>query len=204
MRVFRVARLAARERHVIGLLRGADPTAVSSDMHTLFRRLCVAASAIGYRAAAIDCACTTRQELCLLGCLAALQRDNPDVLLRVADPIRPITLLCARRLQAEGIHLSHATISRLSGLPDACAELAISPVPTTFQQPKLVRRPLPPAPGSVQERALDLVRTYGVTSSRELAASGISRQVVSLMFKRGLLVRVGTGNYRAAAETVRG
>ena len=204
MRVFRVARLASRERHVIGLLRGADPAVVSSDMHALFRQFCDAASTIGYRPAAMDCVCTTQQELCLLGCLASLQRENSDVLIRVGEPIRPIALLCARRLGLESIHLPHATISRLAGLTETCAALSLVPVPTTFHQPKPARRPLPPSPGSVQERALAIVRELGISSSRDLARSGVSRQVVSLMFKRGLLMRVGTGMYRASPETGRG
>ena len=204
MRVFRVARLAPRERHVIGLLRGADPVAVSSDLHALFRRLRLAASEMGYRPAATDCVCTTQQELCLLGGLAALQRNNPGALIKVGEAIRPIALLCARQLDIEGIHLPHTAIGRLAGLTETCTELSLLPMPMNFHQPKPVRRALPPPPGSVQARALAIVHELGSSSSRDLAKSGVSRQVISLMFKRGLLVRVGTGLYRASPETVRG
>jgi hypothetical protein len=204
MRVFSLARLTSRERYVIGLLRGADPGSASGGLLALFDRLRTTAGELGFRPGPLTGAYASRQELCLLGCIAAMQRENPGVLLKISGAIRTPTLACARRLAFEGVHLNHASISRLSSMIDACKELSVSTAPLLQVRPRSQRRPLPPMPGSLQEKALTFVCSRGIASSRDLAALGVSRQVVSLMFKQGLLVRVRTGVYRAASELKRG
>jgi hypothetical protein len=204
MRVFGLARLTSRERYVIGLLRGADPVATSGELLVLFHLLRIVAQGRGFRLGQITCTYATRHELCLLGCIAALQRENPDVLLKIGSAIRAPALACARRLMSEGVHLSHAAISRLSGMAEACKELTVSTTPLVQGHLRSSRPPLPPIPGSLQEKVLGFVRSRGDTSSRDLAGFGASRQVVSLMFKRGLLVRVRTGVYCAVPEMRRG
>lgn len=200
MRVFSLARLTSRERYVIGLLRGADPVSASGELLALFDRLRTTAGALGFRPGPLTGAYASRQELCLLGCIAAMQRENPDVLLKIGGAIRAPALACARCLGSEGVHLNHAAISRLSGMAEACEDLTVSTAPLVQVHPRSRRRPLPPTPGSLQERALGFVRGRGNASSRELAGFGVSRQVVNLMFKRGLLVRVRTGVYCATPE----
>ena len=200
MRVFGLVRLPSRERFVIGLLRGADPAAASGELLVLFHRLRTAAGELGFRPGPLTGAYVSQHELCLLGCIAAMQRENPDALLKIGRAIRAPALACARRLGSEGVHLNHAAISRLSGMADACEDLTVSTAPLVQAHPRSRRRPLPPTPGSLQEKALGFVRGRGNASSRELAGFGVSRQVVNLMFKRGLLVRVSTGVYRATPE----
>lgn len=204
MRVFGLARLTPRERFVISLLRGAGPAAASGEVLVLFHRLRTAAGALGFCAGPITGAYASQHELCLIGCISALQRENPDVHLKIGQTIRSPALACARRLGDEGLHLSHAAIYRLSGIPEACKQLCVSTVSLVQAHPRSRQRPLPPMPGSLQEKALGFVRARGNASSRDLAKVGISRQIVSLMFKRGLLVRVRTGVYRAAPEMRRG
>lgn len=198
----RLSRLASRERHVIGLLRGADLAFVDNDLRDLFGQLRTAAAAIGFRSAPRGCAYVTREELCLLGVIAGMQRVNPDLTVRVTKAMRAPAFGCARRLAETGVQLSSATFARLSGMAVTCDELSISVTPI-IKPPKRSRPVHPPMPGSLQAKALSFIRTRGPTSSRDLAAVGVSRQVVSLMFKRGVLERVRMGVYRAA-ETVRG
>lgn len=200
MRVFGIARLASRERYVIGLLRGADPVAASRELLDLFDRFRRTVSELGFRPGPLTGAYVSQHELCLLGCIAAMQRENPDALLRIGRAIRTPALACARRLGSEGVHLNHAAISRLSGMAEACENLSVCTAALVQAHPRSRPRPLPPSPGSLQEKALGFVRGRGNASSRELAGFGVSRQVVNLMYKRGLLVRVRTGVYRATPE----
>ncbi|WP_066721916.1 type IV toxin-antitoxin system AbiEi family antitoxin domain-containing protein [Sphingomonas pituitosa] len=204
MRVFRLNRLASRERLVIGLLRGADPVVAAGDLHALFGRLRTAGSARGFSPAPVSSTYATRQELCLLGALAGFQRANPDLAVTIKGDWQPIVQACARRLAKDGVQLGHATLARLAGLGETCDELsiAISPVINVVAQP--VRSAYPPLTSTLQGKALEFVRERGNTTSRDLAGFGVSRQVVSIMFKRGLLVRVRIGVYQAAPETVRG
>ncbi|MAF63411.1 MULTISPECIES: hypothetical protein [Pseudomonadota] len=203
MRVFSLSRLAPRERYVIGLFRGADPTATTGELPALFHQLRLAGSAIGFRPAPIGCVYVTGHELCLLGIIAGLQRDNPGMAITISKAVRPVALACARRLAHDGVYLTHATLARLAGLTEMCEELSVSISPVTNLPLKRTRSPYFPSPESLQAKALGFVRARGHTSLGDLAGFGVSRQVVSLMFKRGLLVRVRTGVYQAAPETLR-
>lgn len=204
MRVFSLSRLAPRERYVIGLFRGADPTATTGKLPALFHHLRLVGSAIGFRPAPLGCVYVTRHELIMLGILAGLQRPDPGMAIRISKVVYPVALACARELAHNGVYLTHATLARLAGLTETCEELSVSVVPIIKFPPKPPRPSYPPSPGSLQAKALGFVRAQGHISSRDLAGLGVSRQVVSLMFKRGLLVRVRAGIYQAAPETVGG
>ncbi len=201
MRVFSLSRLASRERYVIGLFRGADPAATTSELPALFHQFRLAGSTIGFRPAPVGCVYVTSHELCLLGIIAGLQRDNPGVTIRISKAVHPVALACARRLAHDGVYLTHATLARLSGLNEACQELSISVSPVIGLPSKPRRPSFPPSPGTLHAQALGFARARGHASSRDFARLGVSRQVVSLMFKRGLLVRVRVGVYQAASET---
>lgn len=202
MRVFSLARLTSRERYVIGLLRGADPSLASGALPDLFDRLRTAAARVGYHAGPGSSAYATRDELCLLGALAGLQREHADLSIRLDGTLHPIARACARGLSQDGVFLHHAAFVRLIGMADTCRELSILLVPTirpTRRQPLRL-----PTPGTLQAKALHFVQERGNTSTRDLSDYGVSRQVVSLMHKRGVIERVRVGVYRAAPETMRG
>lgn len=203
MRVFRLARLAARERYVIGLLRGPDPAVATDELAVLFDSLRAAIARFGFRAGPRDSGYSTMHELCVLGVLAGLQREQADLTIGLDRSVRPIALGCARELAGRGVHLHHATLFRLTGYAEACRELSIR-VATVRHSPVRRRAISLPSPGTLQARALRFVQSRGATSTRELVDYGVSRQVVSLMHKRGVLDRVRTGIYQASPETMRG
>nr|WP_283418775.1 type IV toxin-antitoxin system AbiEi family antitoxin domain-containing protein [Sphingopyxis sp. Geo48] len=74
-------------------------------------------------------------------------------------------------------------------------------------QRKLVwRAPSTPEPQprlSLRERAIDLARRSGTVRTKDLEAVGVPRQYPPMMCREGLLIRVGYGVYRAAAEDSR-
>ena len=61
----------------------------------------------------------------------------------------------------------------------------------------------PPPPSTLQWRVLRFVVERGRVHSRMLQEFGVSRQVVSLMVKRGLLTRVQVGLYEASEPAIR-
>lgn len=202
MRVFSLTRLTSRERHVIGLLRGTDPVVATGTLPDLLNRLRGAANEAGYCPGPSGSVYATRHELCLLGALAGLQRDHADLSIRLDKKLHPIALACAQRLSADGLLLHHIALIRLTGMTDTCRELSILLVPairSSLRQPMRL-----PTPGTLQAKALRIVKGCGNATTRDLNAYGISRQVVSLMHKRGALERVRVGVYRVAHETMRG
>lgn len=203
MRVFGLARLSARERYVIGLLREADPARAPGELSDLFDRLRIAIPKIGYRQGPSDSKFATTHELCLLGALAGLQREQVDLGIRLDPRLHRHAIDCARVLIREGIVLRHAAFVRLSGLPEACGELSINLTAAPRRSPHRSTIKLP-TPGTIQARALHFVQGRGATSTRDFCDYGISRQIVSVMHKRGVLERVRFGLYRAAPETMRG
>lgn len=202
--MFRMSQLASRDRHVIRLLRGDDAAAEAGELLNLFHQFRSAVSAIGFRPSPIGCVYVSRHELCLLGILAGLQRNNPSMTIKISKAVHPIALACARRLAQEDLALAHASLARLSGLTETCEDMSVSISPIAHLARETMRPPHPPLPGTLQAKALGFARGRSETSSRDFASFGVSRQVVSLMFKRGVLIRVRAGIYRAASETVGG
>ena len=62
------------------------------------------------------------------------------------------------------------------------------------------KRPEPQPRLSLRERAIDLAKRRGTVRTKDLEAVGVPRQYPPMMCKEGLLIRVGYGVYRAAAE----
>lgn len=56
--------------------------------------------------------------------------------------------------------------------------------------------------GTLKTRALRVVGSRSAVSTQELEQFGVSRQVTSIMFKRGLLKRIRFGVYSAAPEVL--
>ncbi|WP_143043360.1 type IV toxin-antitoxin system AbiEi family antitoxin domain-containing protein [Sphingopyxis sp. YR583] len=56
---------------------------------------------------------------------------------------------------------------------------------------------------SLRERAIDLAKRSGTVRTKDLEAVGVPRQYPPMMCREGLLIRVGYGVYRAAAEDSR-
>lgn len=71
MRVLSLSRLTSRERQGIGFLREADPAVTKGALVASIRRLRKAVAWFGYRAGPGGGIYATRQELCMLGVLAA-------------------------------------------------------------------------------------------------------------------------------------
>ncbi len=203
MRALSLSRLTSRERHVIGLLREADPAVAKGALTAPFRTLREALARIGYRAGSGAGIYATRQELCLLGVLAALQRDQADVTIRLDASLRPIAHDCARALVREDMYLRHAALARLGGYVETCRELLIDlvAVRSPVQRRTAIRLP---TPGTSQAMALRFVQERGATATRDFIEHGVSRQTISMMHKHGVLERVRYGVYCAAPETMRG
>ncbi|HJS12858.1 type IV toxin-antitoxin system AbiEi family antitoxin domain-containing protein [Sphingopyxis sp.] len=53
---------------------------------------------------------------------------------------------------------------------------------------------------SLRERAVELAKRNGIVRTKDLEVIGVPRQYPPMMCREGLLVRVGYGVYRAAAE----
>lgn len=65
------------------------------------------------------------------------------------------------------------------------------------------KRPEPQPQLSLRERAIDLAKRRGTVRTKDMEAVGVPRQYPPMMCREGLLIRVGYGVYRAAAEDSR-
>jgi hypothetical protein len=72
-----------------------------------------------------------------------------------------------------------------------------TPAKVALESPKY---PGPQPRLSLRERAVELAKRNGTVRTKDLEAVGVPRQYPPMMCREGLLIRVGYGVYRAAAE----
>lgn len=137
-----------------------------------------------------------QDEARLLAWLTAFQRQRPEIDTDLDGQWRECLIRCAVRLDCAGAHLEHRNVSRSTSF-----EHRVLPVsPNGSVEPTTPRPPADLNRSTLQARTLRYVSGRGVVSSQELNRFGASRQVISILHKRGLLKRVRFGVYSAAPE----
>lgn len=195
-RLFFLCRLSKRERQVVGLLRGSYPSDWGAADRAAVERLRERAVAAGFSIPDAASSYANADEFKLLGWIALLQRQRPDPEIEVDAGLRPFVLDCARRLDARHVRLDYRIVAQIP----ACAPATPTARVRERCRSSSFKRRLPRA--SVQGRALLLISARGAVPTSELKREGVSRQLVNLMYKRGLLDRVHTGLYVAAPDAI--
>lgn len=137
-------------------------------------------------------------EASLLAWLMLFQRQRREVETELDEPLRECLLRCAVRLDRAGTRLPYRSVAWNRTLGNA---LKLQPVPAS-RGPQEGRSLAMPRVGSLPVRALRFIGGRGAVSTQELQRFGASRQVISIMLKRGLLRRVRFGVYSAAPEVL--
>jgi hypothetical protein len=195
-RMTRVDRLAASERLAIDLLRASGPRDLDRRLRKGFLGLRQAALAAGMSIPAAAIPYLGADESVLLACLTVLQRKRAEFEINLGRDLRDCLMRCAMQLKGAGAHLDHRNITRSAG-PDDALRLESIIAPTAVEQPPGFRKV--PGEGTVQNRVLSFVGNRGIASNHELARLGASRQLISRMFRNGLLMRVRFGVYSAVS-----
>lgn len=197
-RPFLLSRMSRKERLVIRLIRGAYPAATSPADQRAFDGIRRAASSANLTILPADNLCVSPSELDLLALLAALQRQRPPALKQAHAALRERAGECASRLQHHGVRLDYRLVTRML---DTDPDFTTAAGPTSIIHTK-VERPTLLSRYSLQGKALLFVNERGAASTGELNGVGISRQIVNIMFRRGLLRRIRTGVYSAMPNAV--
>lgn len=178
--------MMARERLAVLLLRGADVLARAPDSVAIFDRLRLRARDAGLLILPSGTLHLGYDELNLLGWLTLLQRQH--LALDTDGSLDPALHDClaaaAACLDAADIRLDYRNIVRAQGLP----RIGRGRPPERATES---RRPAT----RMEARAVAYVEARGTMPVRDLNALGISRQIVSIMCKKGLLQRVRHGVY---------
>jgi hypothetical protein len=193
-----IAKLPASEQRAIGWLRGNDRYELGRDSKREFRQLRQAAEGVGMYIPTSQSPYLSVDEAGLLAWLMLFQRQKHGTETNLDETLRGCLLRCAVRLDRAGTRLPYRSVewNRTPG-----NALKLQPVPASLG-PQKGRSLAMPRVGSLQVRALRFISGRGAVSTQELQRFGASRQVISIMFKRGLLRRVRFGVYAAAPEAV--
>lgn len=194
-------RLMMRERLAITRLRGAYPADVDGPERFAFDTLREKAIATGLSISASESPYVSKDEVSLLAGLALLQRQRPPSDIGLPDKLRALLLDCAHKLKAADIGLQYRLMPfarGADGIPLYQAHTASSiPSSSAAKQPRqFVQR------STLQGKVFAFVSDRGLVATSELRRFGASRQVISIMYKRGLLRRVRFGVYTTSPDGV--
>ena len=190
-----------RERLAITRLRGIYPADVDGPERFAFDTLREKAAAAGLSISASESPYVSKDEASLLASLALLQRQRPPADIGLPDELRAPLLDCARKLKAADIGLQYRLIPFARGGDGAPLHQAHPPssVPSSSaagHPRQFVQR------STLQGKVFAFVSDRGLVAASELGRIGASRQVISIMYKRGLLRRVRFGVYTASPDGV--
>lgn len=180
-----LGKLKAQERLAIDLLRGAGRAGTAQDVVDDFAALRRQGLWTGLAISPASSPFMGIDELRLLAWLTFLQRPKLVGRTNAPEGLEPFLQRCAGHLLAMGARLDGANLHRIQIAPSMTEHAAFKEAPG---QPTL------------QSRVLQFVDVHGVVPTHELIQLGISRQTLSLMFKRGELRRVSYGKYAAVPK----
>jgi hypothetical protein len=191
-------RLMMRERLAIAWLRGVYPVDMDGSERAAFDALRQKAGATGLSIGAPESPYVSQDEASLLAGLALLQRQRPPSAIEFPEVLRVPLFDCARRLKAAGIglHLRLMPPIRAADQGHARPTCRIDNVPAAIEPRQFVQR------STLQGKVFAFVSDRGLVAASELGRLGASRQVISIMYKRGLLRRVRFGVYTASPDGV--
>lgn len=185
------------ERLAVALLRGSPCRAQDMFIAQQFQILCRTALGLGLFISP-GSPYVGEDEARLLAWLAIFQRQNPFNDNALPSELRPIIHSCAISLIASGIWLDFRAISRCRVTADGKnlksdtqRKAGIADFSVRFADSSPARA-----------RALAYVREKGQVATGDFECLGISRQLVSMMAKRGILHRVRHGVYTVGPHGV--
>lgn len=195
-RLFHLSGMAAKERFTIRLMRGMKEAAFPDSLATDFDELRARACASGMIIQELTSTFVGPDEMRLIAWLTAFQRERVHLLWDKSSELEESVRTCAKALDCHGIRLDYRHVVRtddrsVSTQSDHYETRAIHDGTTAIRLALAARSP--------QFRALDIIEKRGAVRTGELSAMGISRQIISVMCKRGLIRRVRHGMYIAAA-----
>lgn len=194
MRLQTVSKLDLRDRIALRFLR--DPARCdTAPQRAAFVALGTHARNLGGAILALDNDYASQAELCLLGLIANVQREQPVVACAVAPGLRAPIAACASALSAHDLQLGYPTAMRLMKIADDRFVIGTRP----FHRDYSARREAPVSPMARTPRAtaVDVVRQHGVATSQDLRRAGISGQATNQLLRRGLIGRLPWGTYYA-------
>lgn len=177
-----LARRNIHERLVIACLRGDRLCQFRGidDAPAAFAHLASVARASGMAIFAGHSPFVSDAEVALLTQIATAQRLEGSRRLRDDAPMAIAIMRCCAVLHDAGIRLSHSVHANDADEGGYDDSLYLRPRDTP------------------RTRALSLARSFGITSTEQFLAAGISRQYVSRLCRDGYLLRIRHGWYRAA------
>jgi hypothetical protein len=147
---------------------------------------------------ATDCPYLGAGEIELLALLALFQRQRLNIEVDLDSALRDCLIRCAVWLDSASARLGYRTVTRSS--VGSASMLQTDSMPRSKASDSESNGTT--SSGTLQARTLRFVGDHGVVSTHELNRFGASRQMISIMFKRGLLKRVRFGAYAAAPEAL--
>lgn len=187
--------LSRKEHHVLQLMRGSGSLPADEEAIAAFLRLARQARSAGLSISGVAIPYVTGDERLLLGWLALLQRQRPDYDRAQERALEPGLLealrACALLLDRAGYRLD-CRLARGVAEYDAPAAQATARKPADLASMRSVVKG-----GTLQAKVLQFVTESGTATTHELNVFGASRQVLSIMYKKGLLRRVQHGLYAA-------
>lgn len=187
-----IRKLTVAARMALLHLRGADVPIFEDETKATFAALAARARSEGLIIAEPSVTFVMDDELRLLAWLALLQRrrsQREEVWQSRLDPqFLQLLTSCADILLRLGLRIQYRhTLPAANNavLTDGDHRISVNP-----------------KAGSARERVLSFLAEHGVATAFELRMLGVSRQSISLLHKKGLINRIGTARYEAAATTV--
>lgn len=187
-------RLMLRERLAITRLRGAYPADMDGSERAAFDTLRKIAVAAGLSICASESPYVSEGEARLLAGLALLQRQRPLSDIGLPEELRAPLFDCARRLKAADIGL-HARLTppvRTAGHGHVRPTRHVDNSSAGVERRHCLQR------STLQGKVFAFASDRGLVTASEFRRFGASRQVISIMYKRGLLRRVRFGVYTAS------
>lgn len=193
--VFHRGQLSRRERQALQLMRGAGLPIADADGRAVFARFADQLRRAGYTLNRAESPYVSNEERLLLGWLALLQRQRADHELTTtqlpASGFVETLRDCASLLDRTGCRLDYRNVQRawcrggaVERTTTAAPARGGAPVGTSGER-------------TLQARVSRFVAESGPVTTLQLCSFGASRQVVSMMYKKGLLQRVRHGLYAA-------
>lgn len=182
-----------RERLAITRLRGTYPADIDGSERAAFDWLRERAVATGLSICAPESPYVSEDEAYLLAGLALLQRQRPPSDIEFPEELQAPLFDCARRLKAAdiGLHL-RLTPVRTAGRKHVRPTRRVVNTPAGIEPRHFLQRL------TLQGKVFAFVSDRGMVTASELRRFGASRQVISIMYKRGLLRRARFGVYTAS------
>lgn len=202
--LFRLADASRPERKIIAAIRAlhrGEPVRLGSDARRCLHVLVQLAGQFGYAIRASGTLLASDDELRLLGWLALFQRRRPDRLAGVDPRLEEALANAASAVGALGAQwaLPYQAVLRAGFLNQAVA--AKRPAGSGAQLSRAANsaphRHSAGRSSPLRDKAVAHVRSAGRVPTADLYRIGLSHQYLSLLCRKGVLIRVRDGYYEA-------